>query len=135
MKKLLLLLALSGVMVSLFTSSALATSHYCGYDGYYDDDYYYGYDYCGDSYYPSYFAASATATASPTATATASPTATATASPTATATASPTATATASALAATGGAPLVPALTLMASLALIGSGLGALMLVRRSASS
>jgi hypothetical protein len=127
MKKLLLLLALSGVMVSLFTSSALATSHYCGYDGYYDDDYYYGYDYCGDSYYPSYFAASATATASPTATATASPTATATASPTATATAS--------ALAATGGAPLVPALTLMASLALIGSGLGALMLVRRSASS
>jgi hypothetical protein len=127
MKKLLLLLALSGVMVSLLTPAALATSHYCGYDGYYDDDYYYGYDYCGDSYYPSYFAASATATASPSATATASPTATATASPSATATAS--------ALAATGGAPLVPALTLMASLALIGSGLGALMLVRRGASS
>jgi hypothetical protein len=125
MKKMLLLLTLGGVMVSLFTPAALATSHYCGYDGYYDDDYYYGYDYCGDSYYPSYFAGSATA----------SPTATATASPTATATASPTATASATALAATGGASVVPALTLMASLALIGSGLGALMLVRRGASS
>jgi hypothetical protein len=38
-------------------------------------------------------------------------------------------------LAETGGVPLVPALTLLASLALIISGLGALMLVRRGASS
>ena len=80
--------------------------------------------------------ATATATASPTATATASPmaTATATATPTATATASPTATATATPLPRTGGAPLVPLVTLAASLTLIASGVGALMLVRRRVS-
>jgi hypothetical protein len=79
MKKLVLMLALSAVAVFLFAPAASTTSHYCGYDGYYDDDYHYGYDYCGDSYRPSYFAASATATAGPTATASAGPTATATA--------------------------------------------------------
>jgi hypothetical protein len=52
------------------------------------------------------------------------------ASPTATVTASPTATA----LAATGGSPLVAPLTLVASLALVGSGVAALALVRRGAS-
>jgi hypothetical protein len=67
------------------------------------------------------------ATASPTATATA------TASPTVTATASPTATVspTATALAATGGSLLVLPLTLVASLTLMASGVGVLVLVRR----
>jgi plastocyanin len=50
----------------------------------------------------------------------------ATASPTATATASPTATASATALAATGGASVVPALTLAAALAVVVCGLAAL---------
>jgi hypothetical protein len=67
-------------------------------------------------------AATATATASPTVTATA------TASPTATATASPTATA----LPPSGGSPLMLLVTLAASLTLIGSGVGALVLMRRS---
>ena len=52
------------------------------------------------------------------------------ASPTATVTASPTATA----LAATGGSPLVAPLTLVASLALVGTGVAALAFVRRGAS-
>jgi len=123
MKKLVLMLALSAVVVFLFAPAASATSHYCGYDGYYDDDYYYGYDYCGDSYYPSYFAASATATAS------ANPTAAA--SPTATATTSSTATATATALPESGGltSPLVGvgALVLLA-----GAGMVSVRIVRRS---
>jgi hypothetical protein len=68
------------------------------------------------------------ATASPTATATA------TASPTATATASPTATATASPLPTTGGSSLVWPLTLVVTLVLVGSGVAALALLRRSAS-
>ena len=61
-------------------------------------------------------------------------TATATASPTvtATATASPTATATATALPPSGGPPLMLLVTLAASLTLIGSGVGALVLMRRS---
>ncbi len=74
--------------------------------------------------------ASASATASPTAsaTATASPTATATAGATASATAS--ATAKASPLPTTGGPPLVGPVTLVATLTLIGSGVGALVLLR-----
>ncbi len=73
-----------------------------------------------------------TSTATSTATATTSPTATttATASPTATATASPTATATD--LAKTGGLSLALPITLIASLLLIGSGITALVLLRRS---
>jgi hypothetical protein len=88
------------------------------------------------------------ASAAPAFGAMATPTATATASPTATATASPTGTApagqhkvrpksrkaAATALAATGGPPLVVPLTLVASLALVGSGVAALALVRRGAS-
>jgi hypothetical protein len=62
-------------------------------------------------------------------------TATATASPTATATASPTATATATALPKTGGPELTLPVTLVASLTLIGFGVGALALVRRSSAS
>ena len=58
----------------------------------------------------------------------------ATASPTATATASPTATATASPLPKTGGPPLTGPVTLLASLALMVSGVGALLLLRRSVS-
>ena len=68
----------------------------------------------------------ATATASPTATSTA------TASPTSTATASPTATAAASPLPKSGGPLSVVLLTLMASFALISSGVAALNLLRRS---
>ena len=68
--------------------------------------------------------ASPTATASATASPTATATATATASPTATATALPT----------TGGPPLGGPVTLVATLTLIGSGVGALMLVRRRVS-
>jgi hypothetical protein len=55
-----------------------------------------------------------------------------TASPTATATASPTATATA--LPRSGGSPLVLPVTLVASLALIASGVGSLLLLRRHVS-
>src|SRR5829696_4135115 len=68
--------------------------------------------------------------ASPTASATASPTATATA--TASATASPTATA--SPLPTTGGPPLVGPVTWVATLTLIASGVGALVLLRRGVS-
>jgi hypothetical protein len=62
----------------------------------------------------------------------ASPTATAsaTASPTATASATASPTATASALPTTGGPPLVGPLTWVATLTLIGSGVGALVLLR-----
>jgi hypothetical protein len=61
----------------------------------------------------------------------ASPTASAMASPTASATATATATATASPLPSTGGPELMLPVTLVATLALIGSGFGALALVRR----
>src|SRR5215213_9386370 len=57
----------------------------------------------------------------------------ASATATASATASPTATATASPLPTTGGPPLVGPLTWVATLTLIASGVGALMLVRRGA--
>jgi|SRR5829696_3813293 hypothetical protein len=67
---------------------------------------------------------------------TASSTAMSTATPTASATATATATATASATALpkSGGPPLVGLVTLAASVALISSGVGALVLVRRSVS-
>ena len=105
MKWVLLLLAVVAVLVLPF--APVATAQYYG----------------GGMASP---AATATATASPTVTATA------TASPTATATASPTATATATALPPSGGPPLMLLVTLAASLTLIGSGVGALVLMRRS---
>jgi hypothetical protein len=71
-------------------------------------------------------------TASSTAMSTATPTASATATTTATTTA--TATASATALPKSGGPPLVGLVTLAASVALISSGVGALVLVRRSVS-
>ena len=105
MKRVLSLLVVVGLMVLLF--APVATAQYYGGGG-------------GGS----------TATAS--AMSTATPTASATASATATATTS--ATATASALPKSGGPPLVGTVTLLASLALISSGVGALLLVRRSVS-
>ncbi len=105
MKKVLLLLTMSEVLVLLLTSAALAKQHLGG---------------------------PMTASPTATATATASPTATATATPTATATASPTATATA--LPRTGGPLLVGPVTLVATLTLIASGVGALVLLRREVS-
>ena len=105
MKKVLLLLTMSAVLVLLLTSAALAKQHLSG---------------------------AMTASPMATATATASPTATATATPTATATASPTATATA--LPRTGGPPLVGPVTLVATLTLMASGVGALVLLRRAVS-
>jgi hypothetical protein len=92
MKRILLLLALSAVVVLLFAPAAAAEQHL---------------------------------SASPTATA----------SPAAIATASPTATATASTLPRTGGPELTLPVTLVASLALIGFGWGALALVRRCSAS
>jgi hypothetical protein len=110
MKKVLLVFGVSAVLVLLLASAALAQNYGKNYGG-------------GMSASPT---ATASATASPTASAsaTASPTATATAS----ATASPTATA--SALPTTGGPPLVGPLTWVATLTLIASGVGALVLVR-----
>src|SRR5215217_5358705 len=102
MKKVLLVLTVSAVLVLLFASAALAQK----------------YKYGGA------MNASPTATAS----ATASPTATATATASPTATAS--ATASASPLPTTGGPLLVGPLTLVATLTLIASGVGALVLVR-----
>jgi hypothetical protein len=111
MKKVLLLLTVSAVLIVLLASEALAQNYGRGMDA-----------------SPT---ATATATASPTATAsaTASPTATATATATASATAS--ATATASPLPTTGGPPLVGPVTWVATLTLIASGVGALVLLRR----
>jgi hypothetical protein len=94
MKKVLLLLTVSAVLVLLLASAALAEQHLM------------------------------TASPTATATATASPTATATASPTATATALPT----------TGGPQLVGPVTLVATLTLMASGVGALVLLRRGVS-
>jgi hypothetical protein len=104
MKKVLLVLTVSAVLVLLFASAALAKQHLM--------------------------------TASPTATATATATASPTATATATATASPTATATATATAlpTTSGPPLVGPVTWVATLTLIASGVGALVLVRRGIS-
>src|SRR5215207_6408198 len=105
MKKILLVFGVSTVLVVLLASTALAQN--------------YGKKYGGGA-----MNASPTATASATASPTAS--APATASPSAGATA----TATASPLPTTGGPPLVGPLTWMATLALIGSGVGALVLLR-----
>src|SRR5215212_5796870 len=105
MKKVLLVFGVSTVLVVLLASAAFAQN--------------YGKNYGGG------MNASPTATAS----ATASPTATATATASATASA----TATASPLPTTGGPPLVGPLTWVATLTLIGSGVGALMLLRRGA--
>ena len=109
MKKVLLVLSVSAVLVLLFATAALAQNYGKNYGG-------------GMNASPT---ASASATASATASASASATASATASPTATATASP--------LPTTGGPPLVGPLTWVATLTLIASGVGALMLVRRGA--
>jgi hypothetical protein len=111
MKKVLVVFAVSAVLLLVLASAALAQTY-------------------GDGGMSASPAATASATASPTATAsaTASPTATATAAATATATASPTATATA--LPTTGGPPLGGPVTLVATLTLIASGVGALVLLR-----
>jgi len=113
MKKVLLVFGVSAVLVLLFASAAIAQNYGKNYGG-------------GMNASPT-----ASASASPTASATASATATATATATASATAS--ATATASALPTTGGPPLVGPLTWVATLTLIASGVGALMLLRRGA--
>jgi hypothetical protein len=109
MKRVLSLLIVVGLMVLLF--APVATAQYYGGGG-------------GGS------------TATATAMSTTSPTATATATATSTATSTATATtsATASVLPKSGGPPLVGTVTLLASLALISSGVGALLLVRRSVS-
>ena len=105
MKKVLLVFAVSAVLVVLLASAALAQTY-------------------GDRGMSASPMATASATASPSATASA------TASPSATATA----TATASALPTTGGPPLVGPLTWVATLTLIGSGVGAMVLLRRGVS-
>jgi len=110
MKKVLLVLTVSAVLVLLFTSAALAQNNRYG---------------GGMNASPT---ATASATASPTATASATASATATATATASATASPTATATA--LPTTGGVPLGGLVSLVATLTLIASGVGAVVLLR-----
>src|SRR5215208_6516623 len=102
MKKVLLVFGVSAVLLLLLASAALAQNYVKNSGGAMN--------------------ASPTATAS----ATASPTATATATASATASA----TATASPLPTTGGPPLVGPLTWVATLTLIGSGVGALRLLR-----
>jgi hypothetical protein len=104
MKKVLLVFGVSAVLLLLLASAAFAQN--------------YGKNYGGG------MNASPTATASATASPTAS--ASATASPSATASA----TATASPLPTTGGPPLVGLVTWVATLTLIGSGVGALVLLR-----
>src|SRR5215211_2574605 len=116
MKKVLLVFAVSAVLEVLLASAALAQTY-------------------GDRGMNASPMATASATASPSASAsaTASPsataTATATASATATATATASPTATATALPTTGGPPLVGPLTWVATLTLIGSGVGAMVLL------
>ena len=114
MKKVLLVFAVSAVLILLLASAAFAQN--------------YGKNNGGAMNASPTASASATASPTASATATASPTATATATATASATAS--ATATASALPTTGGALLVGLLTWVATLTLIGSGVGALVLLR-----
>jgi hypothetical protein len=111
MKKVLLVFAVSAVLILLLASAAFAQNYGAG----------------AMNASPT---ATASATASPTAsaTATASPTATATATATASATAS--ATATATALPTTGGPPLGGPVSWVATLTLIASGVGALVLLR-----
>jgi hypothetical protein len=124
MKKVLLVFVVSAVLILLLASAALAQNYKYG---------------GGMNASPT---ATASAMASPTATAsamasptaTASATASATAMATATASATASATATASALPTTGGPPLGGPVTLVATLTLIGSGFGALMVVRRGVS-
>src|SRR5215213_2785595 len=110
MKKVLLVLTVSAVLVLLFASAALAQKYGAGMNA-----------------SPT---ASASAMASPTASASAMASPTASASATATASATASATATASALPTTGGPPLGGPLTLVATLTLIASGVGALVLLR-----
>ena len=110
MKKVLLVFAVSAVLILLLASAAFAQNY-------------------GGGAMNASPTATATATASPSATA--SPTATATATATASATAS--ATATATALPTTGGPPLGGLVTWVATLTLIASGVGALMLLRGGA--
>src|SRR5215213_6597498 len=102
MKKVLLVLSVSAVLVLLFASAAFAQKYGGGMN------------------------ASPTATAS----ATASPTANASATATASASATASATATASALPTTGGVPLGGLVSWVATLTLIASGVGALVLLR-----
>jgi hypothetical protein len=109
MKKVLLVFAVSAVLILVLASAALAQTY-------------------GDRGMSASPMATASATASPTATATA------TASPTATASATASPTATASALPTTGGPPLVGPLTWVATLTLIASGVGAMVLLRRGVS-
>jgi hypothetical protein len=118
MKKVLLLFAVSAVLVVLLASEALAQNYGRGMNA----------SPTASATVTVSPTATASATASPTATATATATASATASPTATATASPTATA--SALPTTGGPPLGGLLTWVATLTLIASGVGAVVLLR-----
>jgi hypothetical protein len=118
MKKVLLVFGVSAVLLLLLASAALAQN--------------YGKNYGGGAMNASP-TATASATASPTASATATASASASATATATASATASATATASPLPTTGGPPLVGPLTWVATLTLIGSGVGALMLVRRGA--
>ena len=115
MKKVLVVLSVSAVLVLLFASAALAQNYKNG----------------GGMNASATATASATASPTASASATASPTASASASATASATASPTATATA--LPTTGGPPLVGPVTWVATLTLMASGVGALVLVRRGA--
>jgi hypothetical protein len=102
MKKIWLLLAVSAVLVVLLSSAALADQHLAG------------------------------MTASPTATTTATASPTATATTAATAQYAQYATATATPLAPTGGPSLAVPVALVAALALVGSGVAALVFVRRS---
>jgi hypothetical protein len=112
MKKVLLVFGVSAVLLLLLASAAFAQNY-------------------GGAMNASP-TASASATASPTASATATASSSATASATASVTASATAsaTATASALPTTGGPPLGGLVSLVATLTLIASGVGALVLLR-----
>jgi hypothetical protein len=114
MKKVLLVFGVSAVLILLLASAAFAQN--------------YGKNYGGG------MKASPTATASATASPTASATATASPSATATASATASATATASPLPTTGGPPLVGPLTWVATLTLVASGVGAMVLLRRGVS-
>ena len=114
MKKILLVFGVSTVLVVLLASAAFAQNYGKNYGG-------------GMNASPT---ATASATASPTASATATASASASATATATASATASATATASPLPTTGGPPLVGPLTWVATLTLIGSGVGALVLLR-----
>ena len=126
MKRILVLLSATAVMVLMFASAAPAVVHLC-------------------SNHPNQQSAQAALNQDPSLAPTLDPDgdgtacedffgATASPTATATATASPTATATATALADTGGPSLVVPLAVAAALALVGSGVAALALLRRSAS-